>query len=76
MTRSALYTIPAYRPFLDTLVAGLMAEHGGDPLGLAEIVILLPNRRAQRSEKLCEFQVKKPTRRIAPTSNNEPSTRQ
>src|SRR6266436_6168226 len=36
----------------------------------------MPNRRAQRSEKLCEFQVKKPTGRIAPSSSSEPSTLQ
>jgi hypothetical protein len=36
----------------------------------------MPKRRAQRSEKLCEFQVKKPTGRIAPSSRSEPSTLQ
>src|SRR6266567_4295279 len=36
----------------------------------------IPARRAQRSEKLREFQVKKPTGRIAPSSSREPSTRQ
>src|SRR5579872_4582308 len=36
----------------------------------------MPRRRAHRSEKLCEFQVKKPTGRIAPTWNSDPSTRQ
>src|ERR1700753_4179718 len=36
----------------------------------------MPKRRAQRSEKLCEFQVKNPTGRIAPTWSSDPSTRQ
>jgi hypothetical protein len=36
----------------------------------------MPARRAQRSAKLWEFQVKKPTGRRAPTSSNDPSTRQ
>jgi hypothetical protein len=36
----------------------------------------MPARRAQRSEKLWEFQVKKLTGRIAPSSSKEPSTRQ
>jgi hypothetical protein len=36
----------------------------------------MPARRAQRSAKLCEFQVKKPTGRTAPSSSKEPSTRQ
>src|SRR6267378_4931337 len=36
----------------------------------------MPRRRAQRSEKLCAFQVKKPTGRMAPSSRSEPSTLQ
>jgi hypothetical protein len=36
----------------------------------------MPARRAQRSAKLCEFHVKKPTGRMAPSSSKEPSTRQ
>ena len=42
-------TIPAGLPFVDALAAGLLAHAGGDPLELASIEILLPNRRACRS---------------------------
>lgn len=42
------FSIPAHRPFLDDLAAGLIAEYGSDPAGLAEAVILLPNRRGAR----------------------------
>jgi len=44
-----LFTIPPDLPFLDALVAGLVAESGDDPLALAEATILLPTRRAARS---------------------------
>ena len=43
-----VFTIPADRPFLDTLVAGLMAA-SDDPLDLARQTILLPTRRAARA---------------------------
>ena len=42
-------TIPAGVPFVDALAKGLLAETGGDPLALADILVLLPNRRACRS---------------------------
>lgn len=42
------FSIPAHRPFLEDLAAGLIAEYGADPAGLAEAVILLPNRRGAR----------------------------
>jgi len=45
----ALFTIPANEPFLDTLVGGLVAATGGEPLALARHTILLPTRRAARS---------------------------
>lgn len=45
-TRLNLYTIPAHRAFADTLAAGLLRRHGGDPLGLARGMVLLPNNRA------------------------------
>lgn len=48
-TRPALYSIPAHRAFSDALVAGLIAQHGADPLGLARGMILLPNNRAARA---------------------------
>ena len=42
-------TIPAGVPFVDTLAAGLLAEADGDMLALADMLVLLPNRRACRS---------------------------
>lgn len=42
-------TIPAGVPFVDALAKGLLAEAGGDPLTLADMLVLLPNRRACRS---------------------------
>lgn len=45
----AVFTIPPHRSFADSLVAGLIARHGGEPLSLASGRILLPNNRAVRS---------------------------
>ncbi|MDB5683398.1 MAG: Double-strand break repair protein AddB, partial [Sphingomonas bacterium] len=45
----AVYTIPPHRAFADALAAGLIAEHGGDPMRLARGIILLPNARATRA---------------------------
>jgi len=47
--RVAVYTIPSHRPFADALAAGLIAQFGKDPLGLAQGRILLPNNRAVRA---------------------------
>jgi ATP-dependent helicase/nuclease subunit B len=47
--RPAVFTIPTNRSFADSLVAGLIARYGGDPLSLASGRILLPNNRAVRS---------------------------
>lgn len=44
-----IYTIPPHRAFADALAAGLIARFGGDPLGLARGVVLLPNNRARRA---------------------------
>lgn len=44
--KPSIHTIPVNRAFADALVAGVMAQHGGDKLGLAEGMILLPNNRA------------------------------
>jgi ATP-dependent helicase/nuclease subunit B len=44
-----VFTIAADLPFLDTLVSGLVAESGGEPLALARQTILLPTRRAARA---------------------------
>jgi ATP-dependent helicase/nuclease subunit B len=45
----SVFTIDADRPFLDTLVAGLRADVGDDPLALSRQTILLPTRRAARA---------------------------
>lgn len=45
----SVFTIPPHRAFSDALVAGLMASHGADPLGLARGIVLLPNNRAVRA---------------------------
>lgn len=47
--RPQVFTIPPHRSFADALVAGVMARHGGDPLALAQGVILTPNSRAARA---------------------------
>ena len=43
-----MFAIPAHRPFLPDLAAGLLARAGGDPLALARTLVLLPTRRAAR----------------------------
>lgn len=47
--KRAVFTIPTNRSFSDSLVAGLIARFGTDPLTLASGRILLPNNRAVRS---------------------------
>ncbi len=47
--RPNLFTIPAHRSFADALAAGLMAQHGRDPVALARGIVLLPNQRAARA---------------------------
>ena len=44
-----VYTIPSSAPFADTLAKGLIEKAGSDPLALADTVIYLPTRRAQRT---------------------------
>jgi len=44
-----LYTIGIDRRFADELARGLLSEHGGDPLALADMLILVPTRRSVRS---------------------------
>lgn len=44
-----VYTIPPHRPFSDTLVTGLLAQHGRDPLAFARGLLLVPNNRAARA---------------------------
>jgi ATP-dependent helicase/nuclease subunit B len=47
--RPKVYTIPAERPFLDTLAGGLLALTDADPLRLLRVTVLLPTRRAVRA---------------------------
>lgn len=49
MTRPAVFTIPAHRAFADALAAGLVAQHGPDPIALARTTVLVPNNRAARA---------------------------
>ncbi len=44
-----LYTIPPTLGFADTLASTLLSETGGDPIALAQYLILVPNRRASRA---------------------------
>ncbi|HEY4165820.1 MAG TPA: double-strand break repair protein AddB [Reyranella sp.] len=44
-----VFSIGIDRRFADELAAGVLAEYGGDPLKLADILILLPTRRSVRS---------------------------
>ncbi|MBS3961867.1 MAG: double-strand break repair protein AddB [Sandarakinorhabdus sp.] len=46
--RSPLYTIPAWRPFVDDLAAGLLARFP-DQMDLAHVLLVLPSRRAARA---------------------------
>ncbi|MGK2912590.1 MAG: double-strand break repair protein AddB [Sphingobium sp.] len=48
-TKAAVYTIPAHRAFSDALAAGILAQHGSDPMALARGIILVPNNRAART---------------------------
>lgn len=49
LRQRAVFTVPSHRSFADSLVAGLIARYGRDPLALANGRILLPNNRAVRS---------------------------
>ena len=44
-----IQSIDPGRPFLDTLAAGLLEETGGRPEALADMLVLLPTRRACRA---------------------------
>lgn len=48
-TRPALFNIPSHRAFADALVAGILAQHGDDPLRLAQGMVLLASNRAVRA---------------------------
>jgi ATP-dependent helicase/nuclease subunit B len=44
-----LFTIGTERRFADELARVVLAEHGGDPLALADVLVLLPTRRSVRA---------------------------
>lgn len=44
-----VYTVDPDRGFADSLAEGILARHGGAPIGLARVTVLLPTRRACRS---------------------------
>lgn len=44
-----VFTIGIDRRFADELARGVLAEHGDDPLALADVLILLPTRRSVRA---------------------------
>lgn len=44
-----VFNIPTGRSFVDALAAGLVRQAAGDPLRLAAMTVLLPNRRACRA---------------------------
>lgn len=49
MSRPVVFTISPQRPFVDALAGVLLQQAGGDPLALADRLILLPTRRACRA---------------------------
>src|SRR5882724_4210190 len=46
---TSVFTIGIDRRFADELARGVLAEHGSDPLALADVLILLPTRRSVRA---------------------------
>ncbi len=49
MAAPAIYSIRPGIPFVDALAAGILACHGEEPMALARVRVLLPNRRAGRA---------------------------
>jgi ATP-dependent helicase/nuclease subunit B len=45
----SVFTIAIDRRFADELARGVLAQYGGDPLALADVLILLPTRRSVRA---------------------------
>ena len=45
----SVFTVPAGASFVDAIAAGLIARHGAAPEALAEVLVLVPTRRAVRS---------------------------
>src|SRR3981189_1061187 len=46
---TSVFNIGIDRRFADELAAGVLAQHVGDPLALADVLILLPTRRSVRA---------------------------
>src|SRR3981081_1280519 len=46
---TSVFTIGIGPRFADELAAGVLAQHVGDPLALADVLILLPTRRSVRA---------------------------
>src|SRR5882757_8019562 len=46
---TSVFTIALDRRFADELAIGVLAQYGGDPLALADVLILLPTRRSVRA---------------------------
>jgi ATP-dependent helicase/nuclease subunit B len=46
---NGVFTIAIDRRFADELARGVLADHGGDPLALADLLILVPTRRSVRA---------------------------
>ncbi|MGQ3176271.1 MAG: double-strand break repair protein AddB, partial [Blastomonas fulva] len=47
--QTSVYAIGAQRGFADVLASGLLGRFGKDPLGLARVMLLIPNHRAGRA---------------------------
>ncbi|HLM12230.1 MAG TPA: double-strand break repair protein AddB, partial [Reyranella sp.] len=45
----SVFTIAIDRRFADELAVAVLAQQGGDPLALADVLILLPTRRSVRA---------------------------
>lgn len=58
-----LYNVSLSNCFVDTVVARLLSEYGNNPLALADVLLLLPNRRAVKAmaEAFVRAQGMKPT---------------
>ncbi|MBL0899736.1 MAG: hypothetical protein IBJ17_13690, partial [Reyranella sp.] len=44
-----VFSIGMHRRFADELARGVLDAYGGDPLSLADVLILLPTRRSVRA---------------------------
>src|SRR4051812_9417113 len=42
--KSNVYTVQPYQPFLDSVARGILDENNDDPLALADMTVLVPDR--------------------------------